>query len=423
VVSRRSLRDLLDHRKGLLDQRKGVLQRRAVVAALSLLLLVPVALVITRPWSDTQTIQVPPAQRGDREQRAAWAADALRRLEDAVRTDASAGLSPLGAVIADNAQALRVGDFSLRYVVEDEGAQTGGSSEWVADVTASWRFAGFDRAAATTEVSVTFRQDGEAAVIEAVGGHGRRSPLWLTGPVQVRRTADTLVVGATGVDVDRYSSLARRAVPVVRRVLTDWRAGLVIEVAASARGLDEELDAQSGEYAQIAAVTTTPDGSTARQAPVHVFVNPEVFGDLLPQGAQVVMSHEASHVATRAVHASMPLWLVEGFADYVALRDVDLPLTKTAAQIAELVRRDGPPQHLPTDAEFDTRTTHLGASYEAAWLACRTLADLGGERRLVKFYRAVSAGGAVDEELQQVFGFSEHSFTKTWRQRLQDLVG
>ena len=392
------------------------------MAGLSLLLLVSLALVITRPWSDTQTIQVPPVQRGDREQRAAWAADALRLLEDAVRTDAGAGLSRLGEAIVDNARALRVRDFSLRYVVEDDGAQTRGSDEWVADVTASWRFAGLDRAAATTEVSVTFRQDGEAAVIESIGGQGRRSPLWLIGPVQVRRTADTLVVGASGVDVDRYSALARHAVPVVRRVLTDWRGGLVVEVASSAQGLDEELAAESGEYAQIAAVTTTPDGSAAPRAPVHVFVNPDVFGNLLPTGAQVVMSHEATHVATRAVQTSMPLWLVEGFADYVALRDVDLPLSKTAAQIAELVRRDGPPRHLPTDEEFDTRTTHLGAAYEAAWLACRTLADLDGERRLVEFYRAVSAGGVVDEELPQIFGSSKGSFTRTWRQRLQDLV-
>ena len=37
------------------------------------------------------------------------------------------------------------------------------------------------------------------------------------------------------------------------------------------------------------------------------------------------MSHEAVHVATEAARSTMPLWLLEGFADYVALRDVDLP--------------------------------------------------------------------------------------------------
>ena len=31
------------------------------------------------------------------------------------------------------------------------------------------------------------------------------------------------------------------------------------------------------------------------------------------------MSHEATHVATDATFASMPTWLLEGFADFVAL--------------------------------------------------------------------------------------------------------
>ena len=230
------------------------------------------------------------------------------------------------------------------------------------------------------------------------------------------------MIAGPGVEVDAYARVARRAVPAVRRVLRDWRGGLVVEVAPTAKALDEELDAEPGEYAQIAAVTTTPDGSTGARAPVHVFVNPEVFGGLLATGAQVVMSHEATHVATRAVSTAMPLWLVEGFADYVALLDVDLPLARTAGQIAAVVRRDGLPRHLPTDDEFDTRTTHLGASYEAAWLACRTLAELGGEQRLVAFYRAVSGGGQVSAELRRIFGNSEGSFTEAWRARLQDLV-
>ena len=50
----------------------------------------------------------------------------------------------------------------------------------------------------------------------------------------------------------------------------------------SAEQLEEELDAEPGEYANIAAVTTTVNGSVAARAPVHVFVNPEVFGPLKP---------------------------------------------------------------------------------------------------------------------------------------------
>ena len=45
------------------------------------------------------------------------------------------------------------------------------------------QFAGFDPTPASTEVSFTFRQEGHSAVIESIGGHDRRSPLWLAGPV------------------------------------------------------------------------------------------------------------------------------------------------------------------------------------------------------------------------------------------------
>ena len=81
---------------------------------------------------------------------------------------------------------------------------------------------------------------------------------------------------------------------------------------------------------------------------MHVFVNPEVFGSLRRTGAQVVMSHEATHVAAGAWDSRTPLWLLEGFADYVALRDVDLPVESSAAQIIAEVRRDGPPRRCRT---------------------------------------------------------------------------
>ena len=90
--------------------------------------------------------------------------------------------------------------------------------------------------------------------------------------------------------------------------------------------------------------------------------------------------------------ATSPLWLLEGFADYVALRDVDLPLSTTAGQIIRQVRRDGVAGPLPGPDEFDTGATHLGATYESAWLACVLLAESGGEQALVELYDDVAVG-------------------------------
>jgi hypothetical protein len=230
-----------------------------------------------------------------------------------------------------------------------------------------------------------------------------------------------VLVEGSAARADQFAALAARAVPQVRRVLPRWPGGLVVEVPPSQHGLDAALGADRGQYAGIAAVTTTVDGSHSRRSPSHVFVNPKVFDPLRPQGAQVVITHEATHVATDAATSKAPVWLVEGFADYVALTSQRLPLSTTAARIIALVRRHGPPRHLPTSAQFAPGAPHLEARYESAWLACRLLAQDGGVRALVAFYRAMDKGGDLGPELRRHFGLTPVTFTKAWRSVLSHL--
>jgi hypothetical protein len=326
----------------------------------------------------------------------------------------------LAALVA-NAAALRVSDFSLRYV-DDDGAPTA-DGDWTAAVDATWRFRGFDTVSARAEVRADLVDDGDRVALTGFGGGTRVSPVWLSGPVQVRRSPSTLVVVAgTAGAADRYATRAEAAVPVVRAVIPGWRRGLVVEVPASARALEQALGAEQGDYDQIAAVTTAADGSKAPGAPVHVFVNPDVFGGLRATGAQVVMSHEATHVATGAWDSRTPLWLLEGFADYVALRDVALPVQKSAAQIIAAVRRSGPPRRLPDSAAFGTRTPRLGATYESAWLACRLIAQRTGETALVAFYRAVDRGRPLGAALRATTGLTVPALTAAWRSELSELA-
>jgi hypothetical protein len=128
-------------------------------------------------------------------------------------------------------------------------------------------------------------------------------------------------------------------------------------------------------------------------------------------------------VATEAAtNNTMPLWLLEGFADYVALLDIDLPVSTTAGQIIDRVREDGAPETLPGSAEFDTTTTHLGATYESAWLACRLLADRGGQEALVRLYMEVRDGAPLGSALEKEFGLTEAELTQMWRDLLTDLA-
>ena len=257
------------------------------------------------------------------------------------------------------------------------------------------------------------------ARVVSVGAAGGALPLWLAGPVRVRTSSSTLVVAATGQPVARYDRWARQAVATVRRTLPGRPRRLLVEVPADAAGLDVTLGTPPGSSAGIAAVTTTTGG------PTRVVVDPDVLGSLRPRGAAVVLAHEAVHVATDAAgerSGSVPLWLREGFADHVALRAVDLPVRRTAAQVRALVRRDGVPADLPRPVDLAPGAPDLGASYEAAWLACEVLAERAGERGLVRLYERVDAGAPWGASLRAATGWGRSDLVRAWQERLRALA-
>jgi hypothetical protein len=116
------------------------------------------------------------------------------------------------------------------------------------------------------------------------------------------------------------------------------------------------------------------------------------------------------------------VWLSEGFADFIALRDVPLPLSTTAAQIARQVRREGPPRALPGDRDFDEESDYFGATYEAAWFACRLLGERAGEDTLLRFYRDADGVDDFAGLFRRTFGLSLAQFTEQWRSALSDLA-
>jgi hypothetical protein len=260
-----------------------------------------------------------------------------------------------------------------------------------------------------------------AAFVTARPEHDDSVPLWLQQRLRVEKGPRSLVMVAGDQPAARFARLAERAAVDVDKVLPGWHGSLVVEVPATLRGLGRTLHASPNAYAEIAAVTTTVDGSDRRSAPTHIFVNPEVFDPLGPHGSQIVMSHEATHVATHAATSTMPTWLLEGFADFVALDHVDLPVSVSASQIVGQVRRKGVPHHLPGPADFASSNTALGASYESAWLACRLLAAEYGEQRLIRFYRQADRDGSTTRAFARVLGTDKRAFTVAWQRYLRRL--
>ena len=120
------------------------------------------------------------------------------------------------------------------------------------------------------------------------------------------------------------------------------------------------------------------------------------------QGRRSATSDELVHVATDATTRAVPsLWLVEGFADYVALRDVrcrngiDPRAGHRGLCAATACRDDMPGLASSTPAQATSR-----GGYELAWLACRIIAERLGERGLVSVYRAADRGRQVNLVLE-----------------------
>jgi hypothetical protein len=136
------------------------------------------------------------------------------------------------------------------------------------------------------------------------------------------------------------------------------------------------------------------------------------------------MTHEVTHVASRlATGKSSPSWLVEGFADYVGLLRVQVPVTVSAGVLAAAVRTGGVPSELPTDAAFGPRAVALESAYEQAWWACQLFARTYGQPALVRLYRTVGAGTGVDAAVRQVTGASLAAFRAAWRASIAAELG
>ena len=333
------------------------------------------------------------------------------------------------AGLVRNVRLLRVDRLQLRYLdqaaVELTADQrtTYGTDAWVSEVQLTWRFRGVHPEPSTVEVPVVFGWDGEQAVFEtARATEGYRVPLWFTEPLEVRRTPSTLVLATDARSARSLERLTRKAVVTVRRTLPRWRERLVVVAPDAVEDFRTAAGVSRAESRSIAAVTTTADGSSLPRTPVHIYLNPDVFGPLGPEGQQIVVSHEATHVALDAATTVLPLWLSEGIADYVALVGHPLPDRVLAAQIRELVRQDGPPRRLPGSAEFDGSNPDIGAWYEAAWLAVKLLAETYGRAKLLDFYDRAEADGSTGRAFRTVLGTSERDFTRAWRASLAELA-
>ncbi|CAM5362436.1 hypothetical protein SGRIM128S_00518 [Streptomyces griseomycini] len=254
----------------------------------------------------------------------------------------------------------------------------------------SYRVEGHDRSPVTTARTLRLSRDADGRWTVDSDRPARKSgqQLWDQGPVRAVRGERALVlgVGQSEAELRDYAGLADRAVPAVSDAWgPDWTRRVVVLVPESLEGMAGLLGSPASSYRGIAAVTTGETGTGERAPADRIIVNPDAFGLLGAPGRQVVLTHETTHVATRAhTSAATPLWLSEGFADWVGYRGGGRAPAEIAPELAHAVRRGEVPAALPDDADFGFSgdADRLARAYESGWTACRLIADRWGEERL-----------------------------------------
>jgi hypothetical protein len=411
----------------------GLTPRGAIVAGAVALALVAAMLVHRSGGSDDQPGTASPRTTRTSEldldalgieavQRQAYAVKTHNRAAYLAQSDPkSRPARQQAAMVYDNLSGIPVGDFEVSYLGQSANDATAASEgSWTAEVEVSWRIRGIAGTPTHESVTYTFVRHGHHGFVSRMGApRDVRTPIWLLGLLEVRRGPRTLVLGLDPARVDRIDHLLRQAVGDVQRVLTGWRGSLVAIVPDTSDQVTALLDTQPTNYSGIAAVTTAQDGSRGRRKSPVVVVNPDVFDRLGPMGARVVISHESTHVATHANTVTLPLWLAEGFADYVGIAAVHVSPSVAAGRVIAAVRSGRPPRHLPRDADFASGRKGVESAYELSWLACRLIAATYGTRALVRLYRYVEAHPTqVDKAFTSVLHTRKPTFVRAWSQYL-----
>ncbi|MBZ6089294.1 hypothetical protein KVH02_13285 [Streptomyces olivaceus] len=330
-----------------------------------------------------------------------------------------------------NLSAIPVADWSYRVSEVDRAGDSA-----TAEVELRYRVEGYDRGAVATARTLRLSRDGTGGQwsvdSERPAEKSGQQP-WDQGAVEVVRGARSLVlgVGQSTAALRGYAGLADRAVPAVSDAWDGaWARRVVVVVPRSVEGMAGLLGSPASSYRGIAAVTTGETGGREHAPADRVIVNPDAYGLLGDLGKQVVLTHETTHVATRAdTTSATPLWLSEGYADWVGYRDTARGPAQSAPELTRAVLDGGVPGRLPTDDDFGftADADELARAYESGWLACRMIAAQWGEDRLNAFYRAVGAhderAGAVEEAMDEVLGTTPEEFTRQWQDYLRTELG
>ncbi|GLZ34291.1 hypothetical protein Lesp02_64780 [Lentzea sp. NBRC 105346] len=218
---------------------------------------------------------------------------------------------------------------------------------------------------------------------------------WDFAPIRVDRTMNGLVISHPGDEALAARVLAELD-PAVDAVTEVWGSGWPRKVAVVIPHNPDELRELVGPVLSDVAGIAISD-AVDPPAGQRVVINPDQAAPLSPVELRVLIRHEFTHVAARqATRDTAPMWLVEGFADYVAFHGSGMSLRQAAPLLTSDVAA------VPTDFAGPKRDL----AYQQAYSLCLYLAQ---HQDIAAFYRSHQSQVDIDvtgwrEFLRQAIG-------------------
>jgi hypothetical protein len=292
----------------------------------------------------------------------------------------------------------------------------------VARVQARYRFRGQDASPVLARYSYTFALTRSGWRIAGDGDgrfRGRDDvEIWDSGPVRTVRSARTLIVHHPGQEVlaGRLLRIADKGYAQVGAAWTGrWERKAVILVPRDEREAERLVGAR--DLARVAAVASSSveSGAAERVLGNRIVVNTDNVSRYNELNLQILITHEMTHVATRTLGDGVPLLLVEGFADWAALKPLGYPFRVTRPALARLGSRfDGA---LPRDAEF--RGPQAAVAYDEGSAFCLWVAETAGPAKLQALYRQFAGSdpptsAQLDRGFRRALGISRRTAEGRW---------
>nr|WP_228717600.1 basic secretory family protein [Allosaccharopolyspora coralli] len=386
---------------------------------------------------------LPPQQAGQLADRGARIDALLARRAEAIRArDETAFLATLDpqaspAFLREQRELFKnLADVPLThwsYEVDpfDTARLTPGSGDagalWAPKVVLRYAVAQADVVPTTRPMGYLFTRRGESWYLtddDDPHDSGRRTwrGPWDFGPVESVPTRSGIVMAHPGTRelADRAAEELDDAVAVVTEVWgEDWPRQVGVLVPDSRAELQSLVGPQFAvDGIAAVAVADRVDPSRGVVQGPRVVLNPSTAGSLSQTALRVVLQHEITHVAARGETVDgSPMWLLEGFADYVGYRDSGLLPREIAPDLARQVHHQGPPGQFPSDRDFHLAGHRLDLAYQQAWSLVAFLVDEVGEQRVVELYHRIAGSGshaAVGTALADLTGMDSRELVVRW---------